>query len=37
MTRPLLDPLRRVIPVISGVDLSLLVAILLLQMLLIYV
>ena len=37
LTRPLLDPLRRVIPVISGVDLSLLVAILLLQMLLIYV
>ncbi len=37
LTRPLLAPLQRVIPVISGVDLSLLVAILLLQMLLMYV
>jgi len=31
LTRPLLDPLRRLIPTISGVDLSPLVAILLLQ------
>ncbi len=31
LTRPLLDPLRRVIPAISGIDLSPLVAILLLQ------
>ncbi len=30
-TRPLLDPLRRIIPAISGIDLSPLVAILLLQ------
>jgi len=31
LTRPLLDPLRRFIPLISGIDLSPLVAILLLQ------
>ncbi|WP_415033799.1 YggT family protein [Azonexus sp.] len=37
LTRPLLAPLQRIVPVISGIDLSLLVAILLLQMLLIYV
>jgi YggT family protein len=31
LTRPLLDPIRRIIPTISGIDLSPLVAILLLQ------
>lgn len=31
LTRPLLDPIRRVLPLISGIDLSPLVAILLLQ------
>lgn len=31
LTRPLLDPIRRVVPLISGIDLSPLVAILLLQ------
>ena len=36
LTRPLLDPLRRVIPAISGIDLSPLVAILLLQALLMF-
>lgn len=36
LTRPLLDPLRRVIPTISGIDLSPLVAILLLQALLMF-
>ena len=36
LTRPLLDPLRRVIPSISGIDLSPLVAILLLQALLMF-
>ena len=36
LTRPLLDPLRRVIPLISGIDLSPLVAILLLQALLMF-
>ena len=34
LTRPLLDPLRRIIPPVSGIDLSVLVAILLLQALL---
>lgn len=34
LTRPVLDPIRRFIPLISGIDLSPLVAILLLQMLL---
>jgi YggT family protein len=34
LTRPMLDPLRRFIPLISGIDLSPLVAILLLQVLL---
>jgi len=37
LTRPVLDPLRRFIPTISGIDLSPLVAILLLQMLLMVV
>ena len=37
LTRPVLDPLRRFIPAISGIDLSPLVAILLLQMLLLVV
>lgn len=36
LTRPLLDPLRRVIPPISGIDLSPLVAILLLQVVLMF-
>ena len=36
LTRPLLDPLRRFIPLISGIDLSPLVAILLLQAVLIF-
>ncbi len=36
LTRPLLDPLRRIIPSISGIDLSPLVAILLLQALLMF-
>lgn len=36
LTRPLLDPIRRFIPTISGIDLSLLVAILLLQALLMF-
>ncbi|MCL2524362.1 MAG: YggT family protein [Betaproteobacteria bacterium] len=36
LTRPLLDPIRRVVPSISGIDLSPLVAILLLQVVLIY-
>ena len=36
LTRPLLDPIRRVIPTISGIDLSPLVAILLLQALLMF-
>ena len=34
LTRPILDPIRRIIPLISGIDLSPLVAILLLQLLL---
>jgi YggT family protein len=34
LTRPLLDPIRRIIPPISGIDLSVFVAILLLQALL---
>lgn len=34
LTRPILDPIRRIIPLISGIDLSPLVAILLLQVLL---
>ena len=34
LTRPMLDPIRRIIPLISGIDLSPLVAILLLQLLL---
>ena len=34
LTRPLLDPIRRFVPLISGIDLSPLVAILLLQLLL---
>ena len=34
LTRPMLDPLRRFIPLISGIDLSPLVAILVLQVLL---
>ena len=36
LTRPLLDPLRRIIPSISGIDLSPLVAILLLQVVLMF-
>lgn len=36
LTRPLLDPLRRFIPLISGIDLAPLVAILLLQALLVF-
>lgn len=36
LTRPLLDPIRRVIPLISGIDLSPLVAILLLQVMLMF-
>ena len=35
LTRPILDPIRRIIPTISGIDLSPLVAILLLQVVLI--
>jgi len=34
LTRPLLDPIRRIVPLISGIDLSPLVAILLLQVVL---
>ena len=37
LTRPLLDPLRRFIPLIAGIDLSPLVAILLLQVVLMFV
>ena len=36
LTRPLLDPIRRVLPAISGIDLSPLVAILLLQVVLMF-
>ena len=36
LTRPLLDPIRRVVPSISGIDLSPLVAILLLQVVLMF-
>ncbi|PKO48602.1 MAG: YggT family protein [Betaproteobacteria bacterium HGW-Betaproteobacteria-4] len=36
LTRPLLDPIRRIVPLISGIDLSPLVAILLLQALLMF-
>jgi len=36
LTRPMLDPIRRIIPTISGIDLSPLVAILLLQTLLVF-
>jgi YggT family protein len=36
LTRPLLDPIRRILPTISGIDLSPLVVILLLQALLIF-
>jgi YggT family protein len=36
LTRPLLDPIRRILPTISGIDLSPLVAILLLQALLMF-
>lgn len=36
LTRPILDPIRRIIPTISGIDLSPLVAILLLQALLMF-
>lgn len=36
LTRPLLDPIRRLVPLISGIDLSPLVAILLLQMVLMF-
>lgn len=36
LTRPLLDPIRRVLPTISGIDLSPLVAILLLQAVLMF-
>jgi YggT family protein len=36
LTRPLLDPIRRFIPLISGIDLSPLVAILLLQVVLMF-
>ena len=36
LTRPLLDPVRRILPTISGIDLSPLVAILLLQAVLIF-
>jgi len=34
LTRPILEPIRRIVPTISGIDLSPLVAILLLQALL---
>lgn len=36
ITRPVLDPIRRIIPLISGIDLSPLVAILLLQVVLMF-
>lgn len=36
ITRPLLDPIRRIVPLISGIDLSPLVAILLLQVVLMF-
>lgn len=36
VTRPLLDPIRRIVPLISGIDLSPLVAILLLQVVLMF-
>ncbi|KXB29560.1 hypothetical protein AT959_16595 [Dechloromonas denitrificans] len=36
LTRPLLDPIRRIVPAISGIDLSPLVAILLLQAVLMF-
>ena len=36
LTRPLLDPIRRIVPAISGIDLSPLVAILLLQVVLMF-
>lgn len=36
LTRPILDPIRRFVPLISGIDLSPLVAILLLQVLLMF-
>ncbi len=36
LTRPLLDPIRRIVPTISGIDLSPLVAILLLQVVLMF-
>ncbi len=36
LTRPLLDPIRRLLPTISGIDLSPLVAILLLQVVLMF-
>jgi YggT family protein len=36
LTRPLLDPIRRLLPLISGIDLSPLVAILLLQVVLMF-
>jgi YggT family protein len=36
LTRPLLDPIRRIVPLISGIDLSPLVAILLLQVVLMF-
>ena len=36
LTRPLLDPIRRFVPLISGIDLSPLVAILLLQVVLMF-
>ncbi|NJD26083.1 MAG: YggT family protein [Betaproteobacteria bacterium] len=36
VTRPLLDPIRRIVPLISGIDLSPLVAILLLQVILMF-
>lgn len=36
LTRPMLDPIRRIIPLISGIDLSPLVAILLLQVVLMF-
>lgn len=36
LTRPLLDPIRRIVPLISGIDLSPLIAILLLQAVLMF-
>lgn len=36
LTRPILDPIRRIVPLIGGIDLSVLVAILLLQALLMF-